>query len=75
MARPNQQAVRLFAEQPVVPAGKVSLEAAHRLHAGLAFGFLAREVGTRFGVQAAACDRYDVQRAVELTIASTVGTV
>jgi hypothetical protein len=53
-------------------ACEVALEAAHRLDAGLALGFLAREVGARLGVQAAAGDRDDVQRAVELAVAATV---
>jgi hypothetical protein len=41
-------------------AGEVSLEAAHRLNAALAFGFLAGEVGARRWVDAAAGDRDDV---------------
>jgi hypothetical protein len=59
-------------EQPVVPAREVTLEAAHRLHAGLAFGFLALQVGAGRGVQASPSDGDDVQRSVDLAVSAAV---
>ena len=56
----------------MIPACEVSLEAAHGLDAALAFGFLAGEVGACRRVDPAACDRDDVQGAVELAVAATV---
>jgi hypothetical protein len=49
-------------EQSVVVACEVALDAPHRLDAALAFGFLAREVGTRGRVDAPAGDRDDMKR-------------
>jgi hypothetical protein len=56
-------------------ACEVALEAAHRLDAGLAFGFLAGEIGASRRVDPAARDRDDVQGAVELAVAATVQAV
>jgi len=56
-------------------AGEVALEAAHRLDAALALGFLAGEVGARGRVDAPAGDRDDVQGAAELAIAASVEAV
>ena len=56
-------------------SSQVALEAAHRLDAGLAFGFLALQIGTRSRVQASASDRDDVQRPVELAVAATIQAV
>lgn len=59
----------------MVVACEVALEAAHRLDAALALGFLAREVGACCRVDATACDRDDVQRAVELAVAAAIEAV
>jgi hypothetical protein len=59
-------------EQPMIMPGEVALEAAHRLDATLALGFLASEVGTGLGVDPATCDRNDVKCAVELAVAAAV---
>jgi hypothetical protein len=56
-------------------AREVPLEAAERCLVGLAFGFLALEVGLGGGVVAGAGDRDDVQRVVELAIAAAVEPV
>src|SRR5580693_5928918 len=62
-------------EQPMVMPCEVALEAAHRLYATLAFGFLASEVGTGLGVDPATCDRNDVQCTVELPVATAMQAV
>ncbi len=49
----------------MVVTGEVTLEAAHRLDAALALGFLAGEVRAGLWIDAAACDRDDVQGAVD----------
>jgi hypothetical protein len=59
----------------VVVACEVALEAAHRLDAGLALGFLALQVGARGWVQASAGDGDDVQCAGELAVADAVQAV
>lgn len=59
----------------MVVAREVSLEAAHRLDAALAFSFLASEIGARLEVYPAACDRDHVQRAIQLLVATTVEPV
>jgi hypothetical protein len=59
----------------MVASCEVALEAAHRLDAGLALGFLALQVGACPGVQAPAGDGDDVQRAVELAVAATIEAV
>jgi transposase len=51
-------------------ASEVAPEEAHRLNAGLAFRFLAREIGAGSGIDAAAGDRDHVEGAVDLTIAA-----
>src|SRR5215216_6489718 len=56
-------------------AGEVPLEAAERSLVGLAFGFLALEVGLGGRVVAGASDRDDVERVVELAIAAAVEPV
>ena len=59
----------------MVVACEVALEAAHRLHAALALGFLALQVGSGLGVDSPTGDRDNVQRPVELAVAATVETV
>jgi hypothetical protein len=59
----------------VVVACEVALEAAHRLHAALALGFLALQVGAGLGVDPATGNRDDVQCAVELAVAAAVEAV
>jgi hypothetical protein len=59
----------------VVVVREVALEAAHRLDARLALGFLALQVVTGRGVDPAAGDRDDVQRAVQLSVATTIEAV
>ena len=59
----------------VVVACEVALEAAHRLDAALALGFLAGEVGAGLRVDAPAGDRDDVQGAVELAVAAAIEAV
>jgi hypothetical protein len=59
----------------MVASCEVALEAAHRLDASLALGFLALQVGACPGVQPASCDRDDVQSAVELAVAATIEAV
>jgi hypothetical protein len=56
-------------------ASEVALEAADGVAAGLALGLPAREVGGRFGVQAAFGDREAMQGAVELAVAAAVEAV
>ena len=62
-------------EQVVEAPREVAFEAAERSLLGLAFGFLAREVGLRGGVALGARDRDDVQRVVELAVAAAVEPV
>jgi hypothetical protein len=59
----------------VIVACEVALEAAHRLDAALALGFLAGKIGARLRVDPAACDGDDVQGTVELTVAATIQTM
>ena len=56
-------------------AGEVALEAAERSLVGLAFGFLALEVGLGGWVVAGAGDGDDVERVVELAVAAAVESV
>jgi hypothetical protein len=50
----------------------MALKAAHRLHAALALGFLALQIGAGGVIDAAARDGDDVQGAVELPVATVV---
>ena len=56
-------------------ACEVALEAAQRLHAGLAFGLFAGEVGGGVRAPAALVDGEAVQREVELAVAAAVQAV
>jgi transposase len=67
--------LRSFTEQPVVPAGKVALEAAHRLHPALTLGFPAGQISARLRIDPATCDGDDVQGAVDLAVAATIEAV
>ena len=62
-------------EEVVETAREVAFQAAERALLGLAFGFLAREVGDGGRVIARAGDRDDVQRVVELAVAAAVEPV
>jgi hypothetical protein len=59
----------------VVVACEVALEAAHHLHAALALGFLALQVGAGLRVDPATGDRDYVQCAIELAVAAAVKVV
>ena len=56
-------------------ARELALEAPEGLHPCLALGFLAFEVCLGGGVPASACDRDDVQRAIEASVAAAVQPV
>ncbi len=56
-------------------SGEVSFEASQRALGGLSFGSFAGEVVAGFGVVLGAGDRDDVQRVVELSVATTVESV
>jgi hypothetical protein len=59
-------------EEPVVVPGEVALQAPHRLHARLAFGFLALQVCASGWVQASPSNGDDVQRSVDLPVAAAI---
>jgi hypothetical protein len=69
---PDSKPMRLVTEQPVEVAGEEALEASQGLDTGLTFGFLTFEIGAAGGVSSSAGDGDDVQRPVELAVASSV---
>lgn len=59
----------------MVAACEESLEASERLDPALAFSFLALQVLTGRRISASACDRDDMQRPVDLSVAAAIETM
>ena len=67
-SRARHQADSVVDHVPVDDVGQPALEAAHRLHRGLAGGLLAVVVGPTLGRVAQLDGRHDVQRPVDLAV-------